>query len=156
MSESAGEWLPGLSHPEEIGRGGFGVVYRAWEPELERWVAVKLLTDVNEQAARRFERERRAIGALSGHPHITSVHRWGSTDDGRPYLVMEFLSGGSYEDRIESGGPLPWEEVTALGVKVASALETAHRAGVLVSARRPYYDSARLVLPGGWGPLCFR
>lgn len=130
MSDIAGEWLPGLSHPEEIGRGGFGVVYRAWEPELERWVAVKLLTEVDESSARRFERERRAIGALSGHPHITSVYRWGSTDDGRPYLVMEFLSGGSFEDRLERGATLPWQDVADLGVKVASALETAHRAGV--------------------------
>ena len=125
--------VPGLERPEAIGRGGFGVVYAADEPAFGRRVAVKVLTARigDDEARRGFERECRAMGALSGHPHIVAVHRGGTTPSGEPFIVMEFMSGGSLADRMAHGGPLPWSEVLDIGVLVAGALETAHRAGIL-------------------------
>ena len=125
--------VPGLDRPEAIGRGGFGVVYAADEPAFGRRVAVKVLTARigDDEARRGFERECRAMGTLSGHPHIVAVHRGGTTAGGEPYIVMEFMSGGSLADRMARSGPLPWSEVLDIGVLVAGALETAHRAGIL-------------------------
>lgn len=125
--------VPGLDRPEAIGRGGFGVVYSADEPAFGRRVAVKVLTARigDDEARRGFERECRAMGALSGHPHIVAVHRGGTTSRGEPFIVMEFMSGGSLADRMAQSGPLPWSEVLEIGVLLAGALETAHRAGIL-------------------------
>ena len=68
--------IPGYGEFDEIARGGFGVVYRAQDVELGRVVAVKVLSriELDEQALERFDRERRAMGALSWHPHIVVVH----------------------------------------------------------------------------------
>jgi serine/threonine-protein kinase PknK len=93
---SGGVRVPGLELGEVIGQGGYGTVYAARQPQFDRTVAVKILggrLDATAQA--RFERECRAVGALSSHPNIVSVYDGGVTDSGAPYLVMELLSGGS-------------------------------------------------------------
>ncbi len=124
--------IDGIVDAVEIGRGGFGVVYAATETELDRRVAIKLLHgEFDEQSRIRFDRERRAMGSLSGHPNIVTVHRSGFTGHGTPYLLMEYLGGGSIADRLRARGPLPWQEVVGLGIDIGSALATAHRAGVL-------------------------
>ncbi len=116
---------------EEIGRGGFGVVYRATQVEFNRTVALKILTGVFDEAARaRFERECRALGALSDHPNIVTVHAAGMASDGRPYLAMEFLSGGSVAQRI-GGAPLEWAQAAVIGIKIAAALQRANDSGIL-------------------------
>ncbi len=126
------DWLPGLTDPVEIGRGGFGVVYKATETDLNRTVAVKILSgNLDELALQRFDRERRAMGALSGHPNIVAIYRTGLTGDDRPYLVMEFLQGGSLAEQVAARGPVSWKEISEVGVRLSAALETAHRAGVL-------------------------
>jgi serine/threonine protein kinase len=126
------EWLSGLTDPVEIGRGGFGVVYKAVETDLNRSVAVKVLSgNLDDLALQRFDRERRAMGALSGHPNIVSIYRSGITPDNRPYLVMEYLPGGSMAERVAARGPLSWRDAADVGVRLCAALETAHRAGVL-------------------------
>jgi serine/threonine-protein kinase PknK len=123
--------LEDFEEPVEIGRGGFGVVYRAYQPEFDRFVAIKVLSGLrDERARRRFDRERRSIGKLSGHPNIVTVHASGFTGDGSPYLVMEYLSGGSLAERLQHG-PVPWPEAFEIGTKLASALQAAHDAGVL-------------------------
>jgi serine/threonine-protein kinase PknK len=124
--------VPGIGGATEIGRGGFGTVYRADEIELGRTVAVKVLSGNLDEAGRvRFDRERRAMGTLSGHPNIVTVYRSGYTTVDNAYLVMEYLAPGSLSGRLEAYGPLSWPEVLTLGVQLAGALETAHRAGVL-------------------------
>lgn len=124
--------IAGIADADEIGRGGFGVVYRATEIELDRVVAVKILGGRLDQRARdRFDRERRAMGALSGHPNIVTIYRSGFTDNEEPYLMMEFLADGSVADRLDERGPLDWTEVVSYGVELCGAIETAHRAGVL-------------------------
>ncbi|WP_433558767.1 serine/threonine-protein kinase [Pseudonocardia xinjiangensis] len=125
--------IPGLARPEVVGQGGYGTVYAAEEPEFGRRVAVKVLHERldGDGVRRAFVRECQAMGALSGHPHIVTVHRSGTTARGEPYIVMDLMSAGSLADRIRRDGPLPWAEVLDVAVTVAGALETAHRAGIL-------------------------
>uniref|UniRef100_UPI002627A0C3 serine/threonine-protein kinase n=1 Tax=Pseudonocardia sp. TaxID=60912 RepID=UPI002627A0C3 len=124
--------IPGLTGARVLGVGGFGTVHEAWEPEFDRPVAVKVLRDrLDDDAVRRaFLRECQAMGSLSGHPHIVTVHRAGTTDRGQPYIVMDLMSGGSLAERI-GRAPVPWPEVLDIGVLLAGALETAHRRGIL-------------------------
>ena len=121
----------GFEDAEEIGRGGFGEVYRCRQIGVERTVAVKVLTEEFNEDRERFLREQRAMGRLTGHPNIVEMLEVGATVNDHPYLVMPYLSRGSLHDRILRGGPLPLPEVLHLGVMIAGALETAHRAGVL-------------------------
>ncbi|MFE7797540.1 protein kinase [Nocardia sp. NPDC057440] len=122
----------GFTDAVEIGRGGFGVVYRCFQAELDREVAIKVLTaDLESENLERFVREQLAMGKLSGHPNIVSVFEVGSTAAGRPYIVMPYHSHGSLDARIQDHGPLSWQDVLHVGVKIAGALETAHRRGML-------------------------
>src|SRR5436190_13447421 len=121
----------GFDDAEEIGRGGFGIVFRCRQAALDRMVAVKVLTAELDQNRERFVREQRAMGVLTGHPNIVGVLHVGETDSGYPYLVMQYHRPGSLDARIHKLGALPPDEVLRLGVKLAGALETAHRAGIL-------------------------
>lgn len=124
--------IPGLSRVSEIGRGGFAVVYRAHQDEFDRDVAVKVLSaDVDPDTLRRFERERLAAGRLSWHPNIATVFSSGTTESGRAYLVMELAPSGSLGDRLRRSGRLDWPDALRIVVKIAGALEAAHRAGRL-------------------------
>ncbi|WP_435590897.1 protein kinase domain-containing protein [Nocardia sp. bgisy118] len=123
----------GFADAHEIGRGGFGVVYRCTQVALDRTVAIKVLTaDLDEGNQERFVREQRAMGRLTGHPNIAEVLEVGTTaTSGLPYLVMPYYPQHSLDARVRSHGPLSVEEVLRLGVKLAGALETAHRLGIL-------------------------
>ncbi|WP_433634879.1 protein kinase domain-containing protein [Nocardia sp. CA-120079] len=123
----------GFTDAHEIGRGGFGVVYRCIQTALDRTVAVKVLTaDLDEGNSDRFVREQRAMGRLTGHPNIVGVLQVGTAPtSGRPYLVMPYYPEDSLDARIRRHGPLSAEETLRLGVKLAGALETAHRLGIL-------------------------
>ncbi|BAH51966.1 protein kinase domain-containing protein [Rhodococcus opacus] len=122
----------GFDDAVEIGRGGFGVVYRCTQADLDRTVAVKVLTvELDEENRARFFREQRAMGRLTGHPNIVGVLQVGATDSGVPYIVMPYHPHGSLEARIRRDGPLELGEVLRLGVKIAGAVETAHRLGIL-------------------------
>lgn len=125
--------IPGYRAEAEIGRGGFAVVYRATRLALRQTVAVKLLlaADRDPQSLARFEREQMALGTLAHHPHIVTIHDGGLTADGTPFLAMEHVRDGSLTDRLRESGPLPVDQVLDFGVKLAGAVETAHRAGVL-------------------------
>jgi ATP/maltotriose-dependent transcriptional regulator MalT len=118
----------GFEDPQEIGRGGFGVVYRCSQPELDRTVAVKvLMADLELDNLERFVREQVAMGKLSGHPHIVTIFQVGTTATDRPYIVMQYHGHGSLEEKIHDNGPIGWADTLHIGVKVAGALETAHR-----------------------------
>ncbi|MEV6768158.1 protein kinase [Nocardia sp. NPDC051030] len=122
----------GFMGPAEVGRGGFGVVYRCFQVALDRTVAIKVLTaDLESESLERFVREQLAMGKLSGHPNIITVFEVGSTATGRPYIVMPFHSHGSLDARIQQHGPIGWQDVLHIGVKISGALETAHRRGLL-------------------------
>lgn len=115
-----------------IGRGGSATVYRARQPEFGRDVAVKVLAGpADPLVGDRFHAECSALGALSGHPNIVAVYEAGSGPDGDLFVVMEHLPGGSLGDRVALGGPIGWQQAVSIGVELAGALESAHRAGVV-------------------------
>ncbi len=117
---------------EILGRGGFGIVYRARDDDFNRDVAVKVLdAKADADAQTRFNRERRAIGPVSNHPNIVDVYTSGVDELARPYLVMELMPRGSLSHRIERRGPLSWARSVEYGVALAGALQSAHRVGVL-------------------------
>ncbi|SHL27838.1 serine/threonine protein kinase [Pseudonocardia thermophila] len=122
----------GFTDAVEVGRGGFGVVYRCRQEELNRTVAVKLLhTDLDQTSRERFFREGRAMGGLSGHPNVVDVLQVGVTPSGRPFIVMPYQAMDSLAARVRREGPIGWAEATRIGVRLAGALESAHRVGTL-------------------------
>jgi ATP/maltotriose-dependent transcriptional regulator MalT len=122
----------GYHNAEPVGRGGFGVVYRCDEPALDRLVAVKVLSsDQDDVDLEQFAREQRAMGRVSGHPNIVPVLHSGLTFTGRPYIVMQYHRRNTLGAWIRDDGPLAVREALTIGVRLAGALETAHRAGVL-------------------------
>ncbi|MEV6099862.1 protein kinase [Nocardia sp. NPDC051981] len=127
----------GFDDAHEIGRGGLGAVYRCTQVAADRTVAVKVLTGELEEDRERFFREQRAMGRLTGHPNIVSMFEVGQTGSGRPYLVMSYFPRGSLAERIRDAGPLSLAEALHIGVRIAGALESAHRAGVLHRDIRP-------------------
>ena len=125
--------IAGLEDFELVEAGGFGLVYRAYQPHFERTVAVKVLQTrvTDDQLQHQFRRECAAAGRLTGHPHIVTVFDAGFTSEGRPYLVMEWMDGGSLDDHLRGKGPLGPRAVVTIGSKVAGALAAAHFEGVL-------------------------
>nr|WP_081514480.1 serine/threonine-protein kinase [Nocardia donostiensis] len=122
----------GLSDAVEIGRGGFGVVYRCTQPALDRVVAVKVLSsDLDTESRERFLREEQAMGRLSGHPNIVDILQVDMTPSGLPFIVMPYSTSGSLEGLVRDHGPISWQDALRVGVKLAGAIESAHRAGIL-------------------------
>ncbi|RFS82700.1 serine/threonine protein kinase [Actinomadura spongiicola] len=127
------EDVPGYRVLEQVGEGGFSVVYRAHQEHLDRMVALKVLSigSVDDTAMRRFQRESRITGRLSGHPNIVTVLDTGTTRSGRPYIAMEYFEQGALTDRLAREGPLPVADVLRIGVKMAGALAATHETDVL-------------------------
>ena len=115
-----------------VGRGSTGVVAKAFEPRLNRYVAIKVLSPnfaSSGSARSRFEREARAVAAVA-HEHVVPVF---SVNEYRnvPYLVMQYVGGGSLQQRIDREGPLDVCEVVRIGMQVASGLAAAHAQGIV-------------------------
>ncbi len=128
---SAPPILPGLAYIRPLGSGGFADVFLYEQDMPRRDVAVKVLpSDVRDPDLRRmFNAEADVLAHLSAHPSIVTVYQAGISADGRPYIVMEFCPGSlAQRYRLER---IPVPEVLAVGVKMASALEAAHRAGLV-------------------------
>src|SRR5882724_6467132 len=137
---------PRYRGPEQIGRGGMGDIYRATDSVLGRVVAIKVLADRYAQDAsvrERFTREALAAARLSGEPNAVTIYDVGEHDD-RPYIVMEYLGGGSLDDVLRSGGAQPPERVTSWLEEAARAIDAAHREGVVHRDVKP----ANLMLDG--------
>ena len=124
--------IPGYEDLTEVGSGGFSTVYRGFEVEFGRWVAIKVLDVGLDQRQRdAFQRECRAMGVVSQHPNIVTVLTGAFTGDGRPAIVMELYGGGTYAQRLRREGPLPATYVLSLGIRIGAALQSAHDRGLL-------------------------
>ncbi|EGT3614679.1 Stk1 family PASTA domain-containing Ser/Thr kinase [Clostridium perfringens] len=117
---------------ECVGEGGMSFVYKAKCRKLNRFVAVKILKDEfknNEEIVRRFKKEATAIANLS-NPNVVNVLDVGTQDD-MNYIVMEYVEGKTLKDIIKEKGALPYEIAISIAIKVAKALECAHRSGII-------------------------
>ncbi len=132
MNDLSSQKIGGYQLAEEIGQGGAAVVYRAFQPQLERWVAIKVL-DIQESGGRqflkRFRREAHAIATLR-HPNILNIHDYGE-DQGYAFIVMEYVEGGSLKKRMSGGPPAGCDEALTLVVPVGEALAYAHSKGIV-------------------------
>jgi serine/threonine protein kinase len=125
--------IPGFERLTRIGAGGSSTVYEAVDVRHRRRVAIKVLDAQAADNRRRtaFQREIEAIGRIGDHPNIVTVLGSGFTTDGHPYLVLPLFERGTYSELVDEHGPLTWAEAVDVGVKLASAVETVHRAGVV-------------------------
>jgi len=127
-----GSTLGNYQITEELGRGGMAVVYRAYQPSLNRHVAIKVLPpqlSFDPQFVERFQREARAAARLR-HPNIVVIHDVGE-QDGNYYIVMEYLEGRTLNQLIEQEGPLSPQRAAHIIDQVAAALDYAHQQGVV-------------------------
>jgi eukaryotic-like serine/threonine-protein kinase len=134
---SAGSRLGPYEIVSPLGAGGMGEVYRARDTRLERTVAIKVLPPrlaADPDALARFEREARAVAALS-HPNILAIHDFG-TDAGVAYAVAELLEGKTLRERI-AAGPLPARKAIEYAAQAAQGLAAAHDKGVVHRDLKP-------------------
>jgi serine/threonine protein kinase len=121
-----------------IGRGGTGIVFRAFDPKLQRVVAIKVLAPevaIDPMARKRFEREARSAAAVS-HPHVVVIH---AVDESHnpPYIVMEFIQGKTLAAKIASQGALSVKEILRIGAQIADGLAAAHKQGLVHRDMKP-------------------
>lgn len=122
----------------QIGKGGMGTVWKAWDLKLTRWVALKFLTANDEEDVARFQREAKLAARLR-HPNIASIYEVGEAppsapgQSSRPYLAMEYIDGQT----LAATPPLPLRETVEIFVKIARGVEAAHRAGVVHRDLKP-------------------
>ena len=102
MRQDPGFEVAGVEQLTFVASGGFSTVYRGFQPDFGRWVAVKVVHRVGdrEAARRRFEREQLAMGRLSQHPHVVNLYGSGLLPNGEPYLLMDYLSNGSLAQQL--------------------------------------------------------
>ncbi|HEX3464014.1 MAG TPA: serine/threonine-protein kinase [Candidatus Elarobacter sp.] len=115
------------------GHGGMATVFSAYDTVLDRRVAIKLLQHRRDRSGvvqQRFEREARAEAKIV-HPNVVSVHDIGESEDGRPFIVMDYVEGRSLQEIIAQDGPLTSERVALLGLGIARALAAAHALNIV-------------------------
>jgi tRNA A-37 threonylcarbamoyl transferase component Bud32 len=123
--------IGGYQIADEIGQGGMATVYRAYQTQLERWVAIKIMhtTEASDKEfLARFRREARAIAALR-HPNILAIYDYGE-EHGTAYIVMELVPGGTLKERL-TGQPMDWPDAATLILPVGRALAYAHSEGIV-------------------------
>ncbi|NJD10113.1 MAG: serine/threonine protein kinase [Gemmatimonadetes bacterium] len=133
------ELRPELELLRPLGEGHTGRVFLAREPRLNRLVAVKVLAEeraADHVARARFEREARAAAALN-HPNAVAVHRFGYLSSGVPFLVMQYVKGGTLDDKLGAEGVLPIPLARRVLAEIADALAAAHRSGFVHRDLRP-------------------
>ena len=130
------EWIGRYRVDRELGRGGMGVVYAAYDDELDRHVAIKTIAEAasNEEARKRLRREARA-GARIHHPNVCHLYEIGD-DNGELFIAMELLEGESLAERLQPG-PLSVTEAIEISLQILSALEVLHREGLVHRDLKP-------------------
>jgi serine/threonine-protein kinase len=129
--------VPGYEFRGELGRGGMGVVYKAFDPRLKRLVAIKMVhigDHVPPQYIQRFKTEMETVAQLK-HPNIVQIYECGE-QEGQPYCVLEFVEGGTLYDKLE-GQPLPPRDSAQLLAILARAMHAAHRKGIIHRDLKP-------------------
>lgn len=124
---------------EVIGEGGSGIVFKARQPLIDKLVAVKMLHGGEQdlvQSTERFTREAKAISRLD-HPNIINIIDFGVTERGKPFMVMEYIAGGSLLELVRKAGALPIEQALELGIQICEGMTHAHATGILHRDLKP-------------------
>ena len=151
MADLVGKYVGRYHILEQLGRGGMAVVYKAYDTRLERDVAIKFIRteaiapEMLKQMLKRFEREAKSLARMK-HPYILNIYDFGE-HEGAPYLVMEFLPGGTLKGL--TGKPMPYQEAAKLLTPIARALEFAHERDVIHRDVKP----ANILLGEGGDPM---
>jgi serine/threonine-protein kinase len=136
-NESRPAAIPGYEIMGEVGRGGMGIVYKAWQPKAKRFVAVKMMSEKsveNETRRKRFLAEAETLASLS-HPNIIALYEAGEIDD-VPFFTFEYCSGGSLAKKI-AGNPIAPAQAAAIAEKLARAVATAHKQNIVHRDLKP-------------------
>jgi len=155
MAVAAGQVFGNFQVVRLIGEGGFGEVYEAQNPFLQRRAAIKIMhtgMDQDPELVRRFLNEARAASAIR-HPNIIDVFDAGVTSEGEPYILMEFLDGDSLQKIIFQQGPIPLGTVQEIARQAGSALSAAHQAGIVHRDLKP---ENLFLVPDPNSPMGFR
>jgi serine/threonine-protein kinase len=155
MAVAAGQSFGNFQVVRLLGEGGFGEVYEAVNPFLQRRAAIKIMhtgMDQDPELVRRFLNEARAASAIR-HPNIIEVFDAGVTSEGEPYILMEFLDGDSLQKVVLQQGALPLETVQEIARQAGSALSAAHQAGIVHRDLKP---ENLFLIPDSSSPLGFR
>lgn len=124
--------VPGFARLSVVGSGGSATVYKAVELRHDRPVAIKILdVQAGDSQRRAFTREVDAIARIVPHPNVITLLGSGVTPDDHPYLVFPFFGGGTFAAWIDERGPLTWSAAIDISIKICSAVETVHRAGLI-------------------------
>lgn len=127
--------IGGLDHATKLGAGTSAVVYRARQVDLDREVAVKILSGTDDAFVRQFNQETKALGKLGQHPNVVTVYDTGLTDDGQPYLILELCQSSAFT-RLKDG-PLKPAAAAVAAAQVADGLSEAHENGIVHGDVRP-------------------
>ncbi len=130
--EILGKYIGRYEITEHVGAGAMAEVYKAYDPDIDRTVALKILKEencVNEEHINRFLREGKAAGALT-HPNIVTIHDVGTLEQA-PYIMMELLEGRPLSELLASGEKLPIDSILRIAIQIADALDYAHGKGVV-------------------------
>lgn len=131
---------------EVVGRGGMGIVLKAFDEKLHRVVAIKVMAAqlaTSATARKRFTREAQAAAAVS-HDHVVTIHAV-EESNGRPYIAMQYVAGMSLDERIDRGGPMEVQEILRVGMQAAAGLDAAHAQGLIHRDIKP----ANILLENG-------
>ncbi len=145
-TDLTGQTLGQYQLKEAVGQGGLATVYKAYQANLERWVAVKVLYVEDKTTLTRFKREARATAHLR-HPNILMVYEY-SEHAGWPYIVMELVEGGTLTDYLH-GEPLTWPHVVNVTTSIARALQYAHQQKLIHRDVKP----SNILMPQANWPL---
>ncbi|MCB0164090.1 MAG: serine/threonine protein kinase, partial [Anaerolineae bacterium] len=141
-----GKTLGGYRLDRLIGEGGMASVYKGYQESLKRWVAVKVLYYQEATSLARFQLEAKAIASLR-HRNILIIYEYGD-EEGMPYIAMEYIEGGTLEDRL-NGMPLGWRQVVNLSIPIAEALHYAHNHKIIHRDVKP----SNILMPQDDWPL---
>lgn len=152
MDDLTGQQIGGYELKELVGTGGMASIYKGFDDTLSRWVAIKVIPvqasgDTEETMLQRFRLEARAIAALR-HRNILTIYGYGE-EEGWAYIVMEYVPGGSLQDRMKPGQPFTWEQALTVIIPVSEALAFAHARGVIHRDIKP----ANILMPQDDWPL---
>lgn len=152
MEDLTGRSFGGYELKELVGIGGMASIYKAFDNNLSRWVAIKVVVvgaagGTEKTLLARFKQEAQAIAALR-HRNILTIYGYGE-EDGLAYFVMEYVPGGSLKDRIKPGEPFSWQQALTVIIPVSQALAFAHKHGIIHRDIKP----ANILMPQDDWPL---